>query len=186
MFERAVDRIPDDDHFVEVSFMSDPSFDIDPRRKGSYRRRAEDIERALREMNVARLSSVPAFLLYYFACEKLLKIMIGVRYNWNANKAARQNLDIGLGKKAIKHFDYPVSQTDFELLFASKVSKGSPNSARILRNQIVHDIGPTHARQIEAAASHLVPVMRSFVGNYQVVVDRLVTQAPAHAPSART
>ena len=101
--------------------------------------------------------------------------MIGVRYDLAADTAARRNLNIRYARAAIKHFDYPISQTDFDLLFETKVLTGPTLPARILRNQIVHDIGPSHALQIEAAASQLVPVMKSFVENYEIVVDRLVS-----------
>ncbi len=58
--------------------MADPSFDIHPKTKGSYRRRAEDIDRALRDLRLEGLSRETTLLIYYFACEKLAKIIIGV------------------------------------------------------------------------------------------------------------
>lgn len=58
--------------------MIDPSLKPDPTRKGSFYRRIEDIDRALKTLGVPSLPAAPKFVAYFFASEKLAHGVVGI------------------------------------------------------------------------------------------------------------
>ena len=150
----------------------DLSFDINPRSKGSYRRAADDIERALSILNADKLEPVASFLFYYLACEKLAKILKGVCTRQNKTQIfsrASHTPSANEIEKYLKHLGCKTPKSDIDDIFVS----GHENSARSLRNKIIHEIGPTHAKQIVNEASRLVPMMKNFIESRHVVVQYL-------------
>ena len=159
---------------------SDPSFDIDGRTKGSYVRATDDIGRALDTLKVEELPAVASFLFYYLSCEKLAKIMKGVckgkKKSEIFNPRSRtpdtnsiNNYSKQLGCKMIKN--------NIDCIFASNRQK----SARWLRNQIAHEIGPSHAKQIVNEAPRLVPKMKKFLECRKDVVQCLTSRSQARS-----
>ena len=179
-----------------MSTKVDPSFDIHPNTKGSYRRRAEDISRALSRLKVGNLSNISAFLIYYFSCEKLAKIMIGVSQKKPAAYYFGRNyqLHIDVIKSSSKHLNCLISNGDIDWIFSTQhgsdwnaflrnssdrqiiASFKTPKSARLLRNQIVHDIGPTHAAQIQDQAQFLIAKMKRFLDGSAIVIQNLTSK----------
>ena len=174
--------------------MADPSFDIHPKTKGSYRRRAEDIDRVLRNLRLEGLSREATFLIYYFACEKLAKIIIGVSTKKPASNYFEKNYSLRINniKLSCKKLGTPVSEEDIDWIFTSACdgpkwklflssapdtwilsSLKSPKSARWLRNKMVHDIGPTHAKLTRQHAMFLNRKMKKFLSLSTAVVRYL-------------
>ncbi len=175
--------------------MNDPSFDIHPRTKGSYRRRLDDIERALKNLNLEPSSSSGSFLYYYFASEKLARLLIGI----NKRRPASYYFEPSDGQKragglrtsevisAVAYFGRPICDDDlfwifhwtcagpeWEALVRRSVDlKPKVLSARKLRDRIVHDFGPTHALQVAEHAEFLVPKMKKFIGCIDLVRTQL-------------
>ena len=152
---------------------SDLSFDIEPRSKGSYRRALDDIGRALLILKADRLEPVASFLFYYLACEKLAKIMKGVckrKKKTEMFKRNSQTPNIDEIEAYSKQLGCKISIHDIGDIF----SGSNLNSARYLRNQIVHEIGPSHAKQIVNEAWRLVPKMQRFIECRHAVVQYIV------------
>ncbi len=64
-----------------------------------------------------------------------------------------------------KSMNFNISKDDIEKIFGTK------NSAKALRNQFVHEMGPTHARMIRDAAKSLVPKMQKFIECRSSLID---------------
>jgi len=174
--------------------VADHSFDIHPKTKGSYRRRAEDIDRVLRNLRLEGLSREATLLIYYFACEKLAKIIIGVSTKKPASNYFEKNYSLRINniKLSCKKLGTPVSEEDIDWIFTSACdgpkwklflssapdtwilsSLKSPKSARWLRNKMVHDIGPTHAKLTRQHAMLLNRKMKKFLSLSTAVVRYL-------------
>lgn len=150
---------------------SGPSFSINPKTKGSYRRAAEDIDRALKQLNIKKMPGVASFVFYYLACEKLAKIMYGVATKKRKTAVFKSNTPRwNLIADYSKSLGCSVSRSDIESIFSSKITR----SGRNLRNNIIHEIGPAHAKQIAAEAPVLVPKMKSFINCTSEVVNCIV------------
>jgi hypothetical protein len=72
------------------------SYSPDPNCKGSYRRRIEDIQRALDAMEIKRLPPAVQFVAYFFGCEKLANGIVGIAKNQKAKDAYTRNTKINL------------------------------------------------------------------------------------------
>ena len=150
-----------------------PSFDNDPKRKGSYRRAVDDIYHALELLKVGNMEPVEAFLFYYLACEKLAKIMKGVCEKKTYKEVFRKGegtpypKDI---KRYLKKMNCAFVEKEIGMIFRSR---GKPASARNLRDRLIHEFGPSHARKVAHRAHELVPMMRNFLQCRKAVVDYL-------------
>jgi len=151
----------------------DPSLKPDPRRKGSYYRRIEDIARALESLKSDKLSETMLFLVLYFGCEKIARGLIGIHRRRSATDAYRPGARIQLKdiKASVAGLGLSVLEEDLDWLFASDRQQGLlrqtselTNSARHLRNNLTHDFGPTNVARIAKHAPFLNPKMKSFLG----------------------
>lgn len=151
----------------------DASLKPDPERKGSYYRRIEDIDRALNKMDVERLPPIIQFLAYYFACEKLAHGIVGIQARRAATEAYKPSRrlcshDI---KSAAAALGLSISNKDLDYLFASSKEQGvlrsmrnsCKSSARVLRNNLGHDFGPTNVGHIANHAGFFIPKMTRFL-----------------------
>lgn len=151
---------------------TDPSFDTDGTVKGSYVRAIEDIERALDYLRVDKMSDHAAFLFYYLSCEKLARIMKGICSNMKKKEIFKSG---GTTPGAADIYKYSqqlnchVKQSDIDWIFDREKS----HSARKLRDNLIHEIGPSHAKQIMAHSQNLVPRMRAFLECRGIVVQYL-------------
>lgn len=151
---------------------NDPSFVKDGRVKGSYKRALEDIDRALDYLNANKLRHQGAFIYYYLACEKLAKIMKGVCCNkpkkdvFNSRSPTPSASDIC---QYVKKMGGSVNQNDVESIFDSR----TPNSARVLRNNLFHEIGPSNAKKVMMHSSELLPKMKRFL-HYKELVNACI------------
>lgn len=152
----------------------DPSLKPDPNRKGSYYRRIEDVKRALDSLGADYLSDALQFLAYYFGCEKLARGIVGIHLQWPAMKAYHHRTSLRLDeiKAAAAALGLLVAQDDLEWLFAdfqqqSLLRPSTPDwnsSARVLRNTLGHDFGPSNVAKITIHAPFHNPKMRLFLG----------------------
>jgi hypothetical protein len=156
------------------------SYSPDPNCKGNYRRRIEDIQRALDAMKITTLPTSVQFVAYFFGCEKLANGMTGIGRNQKAKEAyahfSRINLaDLKLVATKIG-VTFPVDELQF--IFAGpkdpKVPPPIGTSARLLRNDLAHDFGPTKLSDIsKPATSFFIPKMIQFLNSSKEVVHHL-------------
>jgi hypothetical protein len=140
----------------------DHSFDANPKQTGSYWRAARDIYRALdKELKVDQLPEPAAFMFYYIGCEKLAKIMKGVvtKKSYAAVFGNRKTPKPKEIKRYLACLGCQFPTGDVEAIF----DPNDPSSARYLRNDFLHEVGPTHAKLLVKGAPHLVPKMRKFI-----------------------
>jgi len=151
----------------------DPSLKPDPNRKGSYYRRIEDIGRALNKLDIDRLSPVMQFLAYYFGCEKLARGVVGIHLRWSATKAYAHGTRIRLKEieAASRALSLTIGMDDLACTFADFNEQSLlhsianvDRSARLLRNNLGHDFGPTNVAHIVERASFHNRRMQAFLG----------------------
>ena len=150
----------------------DPSLKPDPRRKGSYYRRIEDIARALESLQSDKLSETILFLVLYFGCEKIARGLVGIHARLPATEAYGRGRRIQLKdiKASAAGLGLSVLEEDLDWLFASEKQQHMlrptselTNSARHFRNNLTHDFGPTNVARIAKHAPFLNPKMKSFL-----------------------
>lgn len=149
----------------------DPSLKPDPSRKGSYYRRIEDIDRALTKLEAHRRPTAAQFLAYYFACEKLARAVVGIHAQLSATKAYAHGTTMRLKgiQAASSALSLSVSTDDLVWIFAdfneqSLLPAIAPHSsARVLRDALGHDFGPTNVVRIAEGARFHNLTMRSFL-----------------------
>jgi len=139
----------------------DTSFTPNHRAKGSYYRRIEDIDRALALFEVQKLPPAAQCLIYYFACEKLARAIVGIHERWTARTAYERQLRAPQLRAAGQALRLPVDPETIESLFGERPT--SPKSARLLRHELIHDFGPTHARDLVERAPVYIPRMKAFL-----------------------
>jgi hypothetical protein len=151
----------------------DSSLKPDPTRKGCYYRRIEDIDRALNRLDIERLPPAMQFLGYYFGCEKLARGIVGIHLRWPATKAYAHGTRMRLKEieTASKALSLTVGMDDLVCTFADfdeqsllRAVAGVDRSARVLRNSLGHDFGPTNVAHIVERASFHNRRMQSFLG----------------------
>jgi hypothetical protein len=151
--------------------VTDPSLKPDPTRKGSYYRRIEDIGRALDKLGVAHLPAAPQFVAYFFACEKLAHGVVGIVAAHPAAKEYhhRNGLRLQDTKTAAAAMKLRILPAELDCIFADikeqHVLAGGAvlTSARVLRNNLTHDFGPTNAEKLVRSAPVLIPMMMRFL-----------------------
>ena len=158
----------------------DPSLKPDPHRKGSYYRRIQDIKRALEKLDVQHLPPTIQFLAYYFACEKLARGIVGIHLCLAATKAYRHNTKVCLPKirAAATALSLSIPSDDLDYLFADfneqgvlrSVSSSCNSSARVLRNTLGHDFGPSNVANVSTHAGFLIPKMIDFLASANQVL----------------
>jgi hypothetical protein len=155
-----------------VSPPRDASLKPDPKRKGSYYRRIEDIDRALQKLGVGRMSPSAQFLTYFFACEKLAHGVVGIVAARPAadQYSPRARLSLNKIKQCSVVMGLSIPAADLDWLFADHneqyllvVAGSLQTSARLLRNNLTHDFGPTNAEKLVQHASALIPKMQAFL-----------------------
>lgn len=150
-----------------------PKIDFSIERKpehGSYRKRLNDAFDALERVSSEKLGPVATFVFNYLTCEKLAKVIVGIasgkpgagegfsRIKLRTNNiiSACELLGCGLDKRDI-----------------NSIFSDSDGSACRLRNKLLHDFGPTHVRQVQAAAPQLNEKMKVFLQCRHAVVKYL-------------
>ena len=157
----------------------DVSFDPDPDLKGSYRRRIEDIPRALDKFEVTALpaNSRALFVAYYFGVEKLAKAVVGINTAQLAEDAFHRRVPVKLPetKSAAHDMRLKISEPELDALFEPQWHLKQPSSAITIRNRLGHDFGPTQVCHIHKHAPRLIPIMVRFIEDIHRVVVHLRT-----------
>jgi hypothetical protein len=145
----------------------------DPCAKGSYYRRIEDIGRALKKLGVEQLPDGIKFLALYFGCEKLARGIVGIPHQYRVTDAYHHHHYLCLAEvdEAAIVLSLSISSDDLCCLFAdhrdlSKFRALNPpcsKSARLWRNEIGHNFGPTTVQNVETYARFFIPKMTSFL-----------------------
>lgn len=156
------------------------SYSPDPNCKGNYRRRIEDIQRALDAMEIARLPPTVQFVAYFFGCEKLANGIVGIAKGQKAKEAYTHNTRMCLSnlKVVAPTLGITFPADDLQYIFAAKRDPAVPppigTSARLLRNDLAHDFGPTKVSDVGRAASTFFnPKMIQFLACSKQVVTYL-------------
>jgi hypothetical protein len=142
------------------------TFSINPRAKGTYRRRLDDIAEALTKFQTEKLppNSAAQFVAYYFGCEKLAKGIVGINRGRSANRAYNEEMDPAAIEKAAGDLQLKISTAELQLLFRKEPkSNKKPSVARGIRDRIFHDFGPTNVCHAVQHASSLIPIMKKFL-----------------------
>jgi hypothetical protein len=158
----------------------DASLKPDPKRKGSYYRRIEDIQRALDRLAVDAFPLPARFMALYFACDKLAHGVVGIYEGAAAQAAYKKSLDLSKLKQAAHLIGLPIIDDELEDLFAGPrdsyvLTRNSANggSARMLRNNLVHEFGPTNAGHVLSHAAFFMPKMAALLACTPLVLDYL-------------
>lgn len=156
-----------------------PKFDFaierDPNKGGSYHRRLNDVFVALIELKIDKLPDEGAFIFYYLACEKIARIMIGITdrkpgpSHFKGIRPRSSNI-----LKACSSLVPEIPKNEIESIF-----RDEKLTACRLRDQLVHDIGPTHVEQIVKNSAHLNRIMRRFIkASQKAIIDHLARGPP--------
>jgi hypothetical protein len=150
------------------------SFSKNPNEKGSYLRRLQDIERGLSELGINRISPTGQFIYLIAACEKLAKIMYGASGGRDSKTIFHHTHVLSL--PATKHFckvrKVIITEAELEFIFGNNAQ-----SAKSLRNSLLHEIGPTNARNISKKSDSLCKVMRKFLKS-RAIIEEYILQRP--------
>ena len=168
------------------------TFSINPRAKGTYRRRLDDIAEALTKFQTEKLpaNSAAQFVAYYFGCEKLAKGIVGINRSRSANSACNEDMDPAAIEKAAGDLQLKISMPELQLLFRKEPkSNKKPSVARGIRDRIFHDFGPTNVDHAVKHAPTLIPIMKKFLDCEKQVQEHLrllsgsrqIEDPPAHA-----
>jgi hypothetical protein len=158
----------------------DPSLKPDPLRKGSYYRRIEDINRALLKLDTDRLPGAMQFMARYFACEKLARGIVGIHLRWPATRAYSHQTKLLLRQidAGCRGLALPITPDDIIWIFADfneqtllPHTPAGGRSARVLRNTLIHDFGPTNVAHITESAQFHGRRMTAFLGCANQVLE---------------
>jgi hypothetical protein len=159
--------------FCPVPDFNHWSLKPDKGRKGSYYRRIEDIDRALRDLRIEHLPNTIKCLGLYFGCEKLAYGIVGIRLGYKAADAYshRHYLSLAELENASVALSLPISADDLCYLFADRqelpklhaLHPPCDESARIMRNKVGHDLGPTNVGHVRDRAAFFIPKMAAFL-----------------------
>lgn len=153
----------------------------DPKQKGSYYRRIEDVDRAFDRMKIPKFPPVAAFIANMFSCEKLALAIVGIAKRESATAAFKRKMDLNKIKKAAKILSISISDVELDYIFSARSQESAlanhdeshVRSARELRNDLAHDFGPTRVKHIEDELAFLTPKMESFLSCKIEVLDFL-------------
>lgn len=154
------------------------TFEPNPDLKGSYRRRLEDIDLALNDLGIQSIPNASKFIGYYFGCEKLALGIIGIEKGVPAEDAYKPFSRVNLAQLALaaRRIGVTFSASELPDIFAGPKDPTPPGgtSARLLRNDLVHDFGPTKVQKLEKVhAATFNPKMVRFPASVREVVAHL-------------
>lgn len=135
----------------------DWSLNPDPNLKGSYRRRIEDIDRALKAFGIDQLPEPAKAVAYFFGCEKLALGIVGIDKRVPVDHAYGPFVKLKLHdlKQAAPRVGVTFPVDELQYIFAEIPPRDPPvpapvgTSVRILRNKIAHDFGPTNVGELD-------------------------------------
>jgi hypothetical protein len=133
----------------------------DKNHKGTYYRRLDDIAKGLRKIDQLEMPPAGKFLFLYYGCEKLAKGIVGIHFQWEAEAASWRILDPRQLRTAAAAMNLAITDAELNLLFSDDA-----NSARQLRNKIVHDFGPWNFGNIVENSATLNPRMHAFLDKH--------------------
>lgn len=145
------------------------SLSKDPKTKGAYLRRMLDIDRTLQVLNLDAEPDHIRFIMGYLACEKAAAVMQGMHQGVSSKALDVPKFKVFSGKiiQACKHFGFAIDDTAIHTIFDTRPAV----SARTLRNDFFHDMGPSHLHQIQVNCAKMIPHMKKFLGCIKVVEE---------------
>ena len=161
------------------------SFEPKPDLKGSYQRRIEVIHRALAALGIDKLNEPAKFIAYFFGCEKFAHAIVGIERGVPAEEAYGPSIKIDLFRirLAVPLVGLTFPPDDLQFIFADYKRRTRPDpqppspigtSARMLRNDVIHDFGPTNVGKLgQSPATVIVPKMVKFLACTHELVSHL-------------
>lgn len=144
--------------------------------KGSYRRKLDDTYKALSALHVSDHAPEVAFVFNYMACEKIAKLIIlmsqcAVSIDQPRDRRFFDECDVATACVKVG-FDF--SKESNEAIFSQ-----AAGSARSLRHNLFHDMGPTQVFNIQKDANRLNQLMDDFLQCKSVIIEFLDAKAVA-------
>ena len=157
-------------------------FDPEP-----YRRRIRDIRPALRKLGIESVKSEAIkFLAYYFGCQKLAYGIVGIKLQLTAERAYCRK-PLRLTELQDASGELPIGEDDLCYLFATKDKKDTAKfqalpdmidmSARLWRNELLHNFGPWNVKHVARRAKFFIPKMSAFLACDKQVLDHLAVRS---------
>lgn len=112
----------------------------------------------------------------YAGCEKLAAIIDGVASSDTIGNVLKSGYYVRLKDLTSKCSE--IGLVIDEQLLARIFNRDDPASARQMRHLLMHQLGPSHAKKLNAAAASLVPDMRDFL-DHAGQVKRYISTLPA-------
>jgi hypothetical protein len=145
---------------------------------GTYRRRLDDAFKALDRLKVEKLPPAVAFIFYFLACEKIAKVMVGIRQRKPSQGPRFDKINPRCSDifKAAEFFGTAhISDDDINAIFVG--DKINRFSAYALRNRLFHDFGPWHVKEAQEHAPKLIEAMQRFLKFRGPIIRRLEAEA---------
>ncbi len=136
-----------------------------------HQRRAIKVIRVFREENLlVWTSDLASFLLHYFCCEALAKIVQGAKANKPLSKTLGKGTSVKLGslKAALRKFHLTFDHVQLKRIFEAADVAIDRKSARALRNAIVHGLAYRDVQEVHNRGKSLITDMERFIS----VVER--------------
>lgn len=114
-------------------------------------------------------SILGTFLLHYFTCEVLAKLLQGARRGLSPSDSLDQGRSVDLRglKPALSHFGIQVPSKSLDRIFQSQRTAVKRKSARLLRNAVVHEMNELDIAEINRRGSGLVRDMKNFINKIE-------------------
>ncbi len=115
------------------------------------------------QLSQAGGSELSLFLLHYFTCETIAKIMQGSNKKQAPGKALRGSVDLRRLNPAMKHFGLKMSKAALERIFNPSKVRVQARSARKLRDKIVHEMSGDDIAEVDKRGQKLTHDMSKFL-----------------------
>ena len=118
-------------------------------------------------------SELSLFLLHYFTCETIAKVLQGAKKKQAPAKALNGNVHLGGLNSALDHFGLKLSKITLEQIFSTLAVRVQARSARKLRDKIVHEMSADDIAEVEKRGQRLTRDMNRFI----TAVERAANQS---------
>jgi hypothetical protein len=137
-----------------------------------HQRRIIEIQKDFgEELDRLPRDGVAAFLLHYFCCQAIAKILIASAAGKPPHKA-KKKLDIGRLKSTLEKYQIPLDHGLIDRVFESKDRSLSTESARVLRDEVAHRFHKQAIDQIRSRGDRLLADMDNVM---KAVADKAET-----------
>lgn len=123
----------------------------------------------------ARGSVVSLFLLHYFTCETLAKVLQGAKKKQAPAKALSGKVDLRGLNPALKQFGLKLSKSTLERIFGAFNVRVQARPARKLRDKIVHEMSADDIAEVQKRGPRLTADMKRFIASVEPAAGQNLT-----------